>query len=358
VTSTVTSPVGVARRVDTALVEFLDERARALSPAGPDLDPIVCAARSCVLAGGKRLRPVFAYLAWRAAAGPGADDEAMLAAAASLELLHACALVHDDVMDGSELRRGQPSAHMSFGQLHAERSFSGDGAAFGRAAAIVLGDLLLCWSDRMLYAAPFDARTARGVRRVYDDMREQVITGQYLDLLVQARGGYSTEDALRVAEYKTSKYTVEGPLLMGAAAGNGSTALTAALRAYARPLGEAFQLRDDVLGVFGDPRRTGKPAGDDLREGKRTLLVAIAMQRADPVQAAVLRRHLGDSGLDDAGRAALRYVIVDTGALTEVEARILANTAQARAALVVPAVPPDVGIALDHMAVAATRRQM
>jgi geranylgeranyl diphosphate synthase type I len=281
----------------------------------------------------------------------------MVRAAASLELLHPCALVHDDVMDESDIRRGRPSAHTSFVGLHAERSFTGDGASFGRAAAIVLGDLLLCWSDRMLTAAPFDPFVARGVRRVYDDMREQVITGQYLDVLVQARGGYSADDALLVAEYKTGKYTVEGPLLMGAAAGNASSALTAALRAYARPLGEAFQLRDDVLGVFGDPRRTGKPAGDDLREGKRTLLVAIAMQRADPAQAAVLRRHLGDRRLNDAGRAALGHVIVDTGALAEVEARILAGTAQAQAALAVPAMPADVRVALDQIAVAVTRRQ-
>jgi geranylgeranyl diphosphate synthase type I len=145
---------------------------------------------------------------------------------------------------------------------------------------------------------------------------------------------------------------------MGAAGGNGSAALTAALRAYARPLGEAFHMRDDVLGVFGDPRHTGKPAGEDLREGKRTLLVAIAMQRADPAQAAVLRRHLGDPRLSDAGRTALRGVIVDTGALAEVEGRILADTAQAQAALVTPVIPVAPRAALDQMAMAATRRQM
>jgi geranylgeranyl diphosphate synthase, type I len=187
-------------------------------------------------------------------------------------------------------------------------------------------------------------------------MREKVMAGQYLDVLVQARGEFSIEDALRVAEFKTSKYTVEGPLHLGAAAGDAPPDVFAALSAYGKPIGEAFQLRDDILGVFGDPSRTGKPAGDDLREGKRTLLVALAMQSASAVEAELLRHELGDRGLDASGVAALREVIVSTGALDQVEQRIAQRTAEARDALQTDAINELARKALDELAVAATER--
>ena len=357
VTEADTSPAGVIKRVESILAEFLDDRARVLALLGADLDPLMRAAHTCVLAGGKRLRPIFAYLAWQTAAPQDADDEAMVTAAASLELLHACALVHDDVMDSSATRRGRPSAYTVFEQLHRARGFTGQREAFGRSAAIVLGDLLLSWADRLFANAGLEPRAARRARGVYDDMREQVMAGQYLDVLVQARGGFSADDALRVIEYKTSKYTIEGPLLFGAAIGGASDELTAALSSYGLPLGEAFQLRDDLLGVFGDPGRTGKPAGDDLREGKRTLLIAITMHRADHTQADLIRRRLGDRDLDDTGLAALRQLIVDAGAVAEVESRIATCTARARAALASPAIRADVREVLDGLAVAAAERQ-
>jgi geranylgeranyl diphosphate synthase type I len=191
---------------------------------------------------------------------------------------------------------------------------------------------------------------------VWDEMRQLVMAGQYLDVLVQAKGDYSAEDALRVAKYKTSKYTVEGPLHFGAAAAGAGAATFAALSAYGLPLGEAFQLRDDVLGVFGDPDRTGKPAGDDLREGKRTLLVALAMSNATASQAALLRDNLGRRGLDEATVEELRRVIVDTGALAQVEERISVRAAEARAALNSDAISPDAHKALDSLVAAATDR--
>jgi geranylgeranyl diphosphate synthase, type I len=175
--------------------------------------------------------------------------------------------------------------------------------------------------------------------------------------MVQARGGFSAEDALRVAKFKTSKYTVEGPLHLGAAAADAPRAVFAVLTGYGIALGEAFQLRDDVLGVFGDPSVTGKPAGDDLREGKRTLLVALAMDAASTVEAQLLRHELGDRELDDDGIAALREVIVSTGALAQVEQRISQRTAGARAALRGPALGDEARAALDALATAATERQ-
>ena len=275
---------------------------------------------------------MFAYCGWRCVRSAD-GDEAMITAAASLELLHGCALIHDDVMDGSSTRRGRPSVHTAFTAMHANGGFTGDRRVFGTAAAIVVGDLLLSWADAMFHGAALDAAAAARARAVYDDMRQQVMAGQYLDVLVQARGRFSAEDALRVAKYKTSKYTVEGPLQFGAAAAGATPDVVGAISAYGLPLGEAFQLRDDILGVFGDPHRTGKPSGDDLREGKQTMLVALAMDGADDAQAALLRAGLGDRGLSDDGVAAICDVIVSTRALEKVEARISERTKQAREAL-------------------------
>jgi geranylgeranyl diphosphate synthase type I len=347
----------VIGRVDAALAAFFDSRAERFSVLGDDLVPLVQNARTFVLDGGKRLRPLFAYCGWRCVRnGDGDRDGAMISAAASLELLHGCALIHDDVMDGSSTRRGRPSVHASFTQLHSHGGFTGDPRVFGTAAAIVLGDLLLSWADAMFAASGFDGDAARRARAVYDDMRQQVMAGQYLDALVQARGDFSAEDALRVAKYKTSKYTVEGPLQFGAAAAGAPPDVVAAISAYGLPLGEAFQLRDDVLGVFGNPGRTGKPSGDDLREGKQTMLVALAMEAADPSQAGILRSGLGNRELDEPGVAAICDVIVSTGALARVETRIAERTVQARAALNGSGINADAREVLDQLAVAATVR--
>jgi geranylgeranyl diphosphate synthase, type I len=191
---------------------------------------------------------------------------------------------------------------------------------------------------------------------VYDEMRQLVMAGQYLDVLVQARGAFSADEALRVIEFKTSKYTVEGPLHLGAAAAGAPPEVFAALTGYGLALGEAFQLRDDVLGVFGDPSVTGKPAGDDLREGKHTLLTALAMAAADAEQSDLLRGGLGNRDLDDDRIERLRGVIVATGALEKVERRITARTAEARTALAAPAIAEDARAALDALARAATDR--
>ena len=345
----------VVTRVDAELATFFDTRAGRLAELGDDLSALAEIARSFVLDGGKRLRPMFAYCGWRAVRGSSGDTP-MITAAASLELLHGCALIHDDVMDGSGTRRGRPSVHAAFAAMHARDAFTGDSRVFGTAAAIVVGDLLLSWADAMFVGAGFSSADGSRARTVYDDMRQQVMAGQYLDMLVQARGHFSVEDAQRVAEYKTSKYTVEGPLQFGAAAAGAAPEVVTALRGYGLPLGEAFQLRDDVLGVFGDPGRTGKPIGDDLREGKRTMLVALAMDAAEPEQAGLLRAGLGNRGLDDAGAAALCDVIVATGALDRVEARIAERTARARAALDTPAISDDTRDVLDGLAVLATER--
>jgi geranylgeranyl diphosphate synthase type I len=343
----------VIDRVDAELAAFLEGRAQALAKLGDDLGPVSDAARRFVLDGGKRLRPTFAYWGWRTVRAEEDDDRALITAAASLELLHACALVHDDVMDASATRRGRASTHASFAQLHRDQGFPGDPDVFGTAAAILLGDLLLSWADALFASSAIGPGEARAV---FDEMRQLVMAGQYLDVLVQARGAFSVDEAVRVIEFKTSKYTVEGPLHLGAAVAGASREVFEALSGYGLALGEAFQLRDDVLGVFGDPSVTGKPAGDDLREGKHTLLTALAMQGADSGQSIALQRGLGDRTLDDERVARLREVIVATGALEQVEQRIVERAAQARDALDSPAIGDASRTALGRLIGAATDR--
>jgi geranylgeranyl diphosphate synthase, type I len=344
----------VIDRVDAVLTQFLDTRTASLAKVGPELTPLAEQARRFVLNGGKRLRPTFAYWGWRAVRPAEDDDTALITAAASLELLHACALVHDDVMDASATRRGQPATHATFARLHRDSGWHGSAERFGASAAILLGDLLLSWADALFASSGLSA--AGDARRVFDDMRELVMAGQYLDVLVQARGEFSAEDAVRVVQFKTSKYTVEGPLHLGAAAAGAGDAVFAALTGYGLALGEAFQLRDDVLGIFGDPAITGKPAGDDLREGKRTLLVALAVSGATAPEADMLRSRFGQPEMTDATVAQLRNVIESSGALVQVEQRIAERAAAARRALESPALSPASREALSALAVAATER--
>ena len=345
----------VRSQVGQVLAEFLAKQRAVLPGAADELRPGLDAL-DALLAGGKRLRPAFCYWGWR---GTGAADcPELLAAAAALELLHAAALVHDDVMDGSDTRRGQPALHRRFAAYHAERGWRGSAAAFGTGAAILLGDLLLGWTDELFAASGLAPDALARGRPVLDLMRGEVMAGQYLDMLAQASGDGSVASALRVVEYKTARYTIERPLHLGAAlAGPGSAgAITAAYTGYGRPLGVAFQLRDDILGIFGDPARTGKPATDDLRAGKRTVLLAITRARASPGQAAILDRWLGDPELDEAAAAEMCAVITSSGALAECERLIGRHLDQALGALDAAPVTAEARAALAELAVTATAR--
>jgi geranylgeranyl diphosphate synthase type I len=337
-------------RVQAALDAFVAERRRLLDDIGPELVPLTDALAG-YLRGGKRLRPAFCF--WGHLGAGGEDTDALVVAAASLELFQACAIVHDDVMDGSDTRRGQPSLHRAFAAHHRDESWYGDSDAFGAGAAILLGDLALSWSDEMLVSSGLANAAAL---RVFSAMRADVVGGQYLDLLEQARRTGTLEAALRVARYKAAKYTVERPLHLGAAMAGAEAPVFAAYTAYGLPLGEAFQLRDDVLGVLGDPSVTGKPAGDDLREGKRTALVAMALEKATPAQAALLDERLGDPALDERGVAALREVLLDTGAVERVEGLIDARTEEALLALETAPITGEAAVVLRDLATAATSR--
>lgn len=345
-------------RVHKVLDAFLSRQADVLDGVSPECAPLVDHVAD-LMRGGKRLRPAFCYWGWRGAGG--ADCEEVVVAAAALEFFQAAALIHDDVMDDSDTRRGMPAVHRRFATLHRGSGWTGDGERFGLAGAVLAGDLCLVWSDELFTACGLAGeRLARG-RAVFDRMRTELMGGQYLDMLEQAVAGArraddAVERARRVIRYKSAKYTIEQPLLIGGALAGAPPEQLAAYSAYGLPLGEAFQLRDDVLGVFGDPAQTGKPAGDDLREGKRTVLVATALERATPAQASLVRSLLGDPGLDAAGVEALREVIVTTGALDAVEALVDELVAASRAALAAADLAGPARAVLEGLVVAATAR--
>jgi geranylgeranyl diphosphate synthase type I len=319
-------------RISSILDAFMTQKRAELAPIGEDLAPLFDTARTYV-EGGKRLRPAFAYWGWRAAGGSSTKTDGILTAAAAIELVHGSALVHDDVMDDSDTRRGLPTAHQQFAQLRPSNNVGRQTTQFGQVAAILLGDMLLSWSDELLGHAPVKPKALARARVYFDKLRTEVVAGQYLDVLAQSNATSSAADAMRVIRYKSAKYTVERPLQFGAALAKAERPLLRALSSYGVPLGEAFQLRDDILGVFGETRMTGKPSGDDIREGKRTLLIARAFTKANQQQRKLLEANFGQPRIDTKGIAAVQEVLRETGALAAVETVISELTAASLAAL-------------------------
>jgi geranylgeranyl diphosphate synthase type I len=318
--------------------------------------PVADALDDFVLGGGKRLRPAFAYWGYRGAGG--IDSDQVVATVAALELVQASALIHDDLMDRSDTRRGEPATHRRFAAWHRAEGWQGDPDSFGDSAAILLGDLCLVWSDEVLQTGGLSPETLARARPVFDEMRTEVTVGQYLDVLTQATGDTSFERASKVARLKAAKYTVERPLLIGAAIADAPSAIVAGYSAYGLAIGEAFQLRDDVLGVFGDPAVTGKSILDDLREGKPTVMMALARSRADRAQAARLRDLFGNPDLDAGGAEELREIIVDTGALDRIEQMIRVRAESALAALQEAPLEGDTYEALGTLATQTVNRNL
>jgi geranylgeranyl diphosphate synthase, type I len=283
---------GLRDRIDAELIAFLEARGQHLAEVGPEAEPVAQTLIEFLRSGGKRLRPVLCYWGWRGAGG--ADEPAIIiTAAASLELLHAFALVHDDIMDSSETRRGQPTVHRQFTTLHTRARWCGDAGLFGVGAGILVGDLCPMLSEAMFHQYGFPLHTLRATLDLLTVMRVELAGGQYLDLVGQAQRGFSITAATRIIRYKTAKYTVERPLQIGGTLAGAQPALLAAYSEFGLPLGEAFQLRDDLLGAFGDQTTTGKSVTDDFREGKPTWLIATAWHHADPAQR---RRSGGTTG--------------------------------------------------------------
>ncbi len=336
------SLLDVARRVEARLGPILDAEIQRWTQLDPALTDPLSALRDLVLSDAKRIRPAFCFWGYVAAGGDPSDD-AVIELGTALELLQAFALVHDDVMDGSSVRRGRRTAHLAFADVHDGNDWSGEARRFGEGVAILIGDLAHVFADRLVAEAPL------GVRQIWDELRIELNVGQYLDLLGTVRADVDLERSRRIARYKSGKYTIERPLHLGAAAAGAFGRLGPLLSAYGDPLGEAFQLRDDLLGAFGNSARTGKPVGDDLREGKPTVLLAEANARSTDAQRSVLA-NVGRSDLDGSDLEAVQQVLVVTGARAAVEARIAELAERAVAALADTALAGDAEDALTTLA--------
>lgn len=340
---------GPAAAVDARLRAYLDaERARWTAVDAALADPVEVLIDLVVLGGGKRIRPAFCHWAYVGAGGDPADA-LLVDAGAALELLHAFALLHDDVMDGSPTRRGRPAAHEAHAARHRDAGWRGEGRRFGDGVAILAGDLAFTYADELLAPASLE------VRRLWTELRIELDLGQYLDVLGTAQGGVSPERALRICRYKSGKYTIERPLQLGAALAGRLDELARPLSAVGLPLGDAFQLRDDLLGAFGDPTVTGKPVGDDLREGKPTLLHALAVERAEGAAATALADY-GRTDLDDDGIARVQGALVASGAVAELEAHVKALAAAAAGAIDALDLTAEARHALHDLAAYVVRR--
>jgi geranylgeranyl diphosphate synthase, type I len=356
-TSETAATVELAGAIAEQLRRYFTRRRRDSAHIGDDYAALIAALEDFVLGGGKRLRPAFAYWGWRAVSDAEPNPEVLLLFSA-LELLQACALVHDDVIDDSATRRGSPTVHVRFAALHRDRNWQGSADRFGVSAAILLGDLALAWADDIVFGAGLTPDAQRRVLRVWADIRTEVLGGQYLDIVAEASAAESIASAMNVDTFKTAYYTVTRPLQLGAAAAADRPDVHTFFGQFGTDLGVAFQLRDDVLGVFGDPAVTGKPSGDDLRSGKRTVLLAEALEladKSDPLAANLLRRSIG-TPLTDAQVTELRGVIESVGALAAAEQRIATLTRGALDALAAAPVNEPAKAGLSALAQRATNR--
>jgi geranylgeranyl diphosphate synthase type I len=316
----------IAARVDQRLCQLIDAEDARWTALDPVLADPFTAIRNLVLVGGKRLRPAFCHWGF-VGAGGDPDHDQVVDAGAALELLHAFALFHDDVMDGSATRRGQPTVHTVHEERHGGK-WAGEPRRYGEGVAILVGDLTFVYADQLMRGA------SAAAWEIWNELRVELNIGQYLDIVGSAHRERRWAKAEQISRYKSGKYTIERPLHMGAmmATPERAAELLGPLSAYGLPLGDAFQMRDDVLGVYGDTAVTGKPVADDLREGKPTPLMALACAAASDAQAALLDR-VGAPDLSDAEVADIQQVIIDTGALHDLEAHITKLTDTALASL-------------------------
>jgi geranylgeranyl diphosphate synthase, type I len=343
--------IGLRRKVLTHVTEFVSERCAAeLDESGVEVAGDILLN---FVTGGKCLRSTFMYLGWLAGA---ADSNEVLFAAAGLELLHAFALLQDDVMDASPFRRGRPAAHVQFSQWHRKRQLSGPADRFGESAAILLGDLCLIWAEQMLRESGVEHRRLQQAWPRYDAMRTELAVGQFADLASDVRDVPSMAAVLEVARRKSGNYTVRRPLEIGAAMSGCSDRTISGLGRYGEAVGEAFQLRDDVLGIFGAETVTGKPDGQDLIERKASSVVIAAHQLADPASRQQFTELMNTRELDDSAIDRWRSLIVKTGAVQWIDDKIGDRVASALAALDELRIDGQVRAALTNMAVVCTER--
>lgn len=339
---------GIRRAVDTVLKDFLQHKVHMDTDTGLPRE-VTQLVHDFLFARGKRLRPLLCVIGWHVGGNGGSPfPPALLQTAASLEMFHAFALIHDDLMDRSATRRGRPTMHRAMADRHGNQHI-------GNSVAILLGDLAQTWSDELLHTAGLRPRQLAAVLPLIDTMRTEVMYGQYLDITA-GKPSPNLDLALRIARYKSGKYTVERPLQTGATLAGAGPDVHGALSEYALPAGEAFQLRDDLLGTFGAPDLTGKPNLDDLRDGKHTALVALALRNAAPEELHDLKELIGNADLDEAGAERVRRLLITTGARDEIETMITTRRATALRALDDPALPPATATTLAQLLNVLTAR--
>ncbi|UIZ91586.1 polyprenyl synthetase family protein [Corynebacterium sp. CNCTC7651] len=350
----------VPAAVEAQLASFFAGQESVIAELGSPVERAVEHLKRFVLGGGKRIRPLYGWTGFVGSGGcerGGEDPEAVLRAVSSLEFIQACALIHDDIIDASDTRRGAPTVHRAIEAQHREGNLRGDAAAYGEHAAILIGDLALVWAEDMWRGSGVSQDALARAEDAWRGMRTEVIGGQILDIALETEGSESAEMADRVNRFKTAAYTIERPLHLGAALAGAPAETIAAFRGYGRDIGIAFQLRDDILGVFGDAAITGKPAGDDIREGKRTVLYTSALSlldAADPSAAAELRAGIGAVDADVDRLAAL---IARSGAVDAVEARIDELTASGLTYLEQAPISDEAVSTLRQLAIKSTARR-
>ena len=357
------------RAVEATMSEFFAQQRTLLTAISHDALPLLEAIES-LSSGGKRLRALLSYWGWRVAGGDsileGSAPAPIIRAGAALELFQSAALIHDDIIDRSDTRRGKPSVHKKFETQHIQNSWVGDTFNYGLTGGIIAGDLCLSWSEQMFSSIGEGALSGTEARNIFDTMRTEVMAGQYLDVLSEVIPAETPENALarahRVIQYKSAKYSCEHPLVLG-----GALALTAIAhqdhpilgkyRAFGLPLGEGFQLRDDELGVFGEPSATGKPAGDDIREGKRTVLIALTTQNISAEDRRMLEGALGNPELTNQQISKIRELMIDSGTLEHVEELIAQKSEAVDTALHALPVSEPIRCALSAIAAKALHRK-
>ncbi|MFG2812087.1 polyprenyl synthetase family protein [Streptomyces sp. NPDC048410] len=352
VIDTPTESAAAVARVDSALEAFLQRRIDGESD--PAAHQVLLVLREFILNGGKRIRPLFCYWGWRGAGG-GTGNADVITVASALELFHTAALIHDDIIDDSDLRRGRPTVHLSLGKWHSEQGWHGESRTFGHSSALLAGNACLVWSEEMFHDSAL-VSSAESAARAFARLRSSAVYGEFLDLVGEARGG-RLPDAMKIVRHKTAGYTIRYPLRIGGALAGADEELLRAYDTFGLLLGEAYQLRDDLIGMFGTPESTGKDPLDDARRGKPTALITVARRQADATRLRLLDRLYGSEclGLDDL--AELRDVVRATGAPAVVEEMIDERHAGAVRALRQAGIRPLALAELETLAAACVHRE-
>lgn len=343
--------VALGAQIDGRLDSFL--RGRLDAEPNSEARQALRLLHTFALRGGKRVRPLFCYWGWRGAGGAAGDGE-VLGAAAALELFHTAALIHDDIIDESDLRRGRPTMHKSMGELHDASAWRGERGRFGLCGALLAGNACLVWSDELFHQSPLVARSGRA-RALFGRLRSSAVYGEFLDLVGEARDS-TMDEALKIVRHKTASYTVRYPLQIGGALAGADEALLAAYDSFGLLIGEAFQLRDDLVGFLGTSGVSGKSAADDARRGKPTALIAVARELADTPQRACLDRLYGARWISDTEVARLRETVERTGAPAVIERMIHERHTEALSRLRGASLHPTARAELELLATASLNR--